>query len=225
MDEVVLEGIVGSRAYGLDTDDSDTDRLGVFVAPVEKVLGLRWVSGNETAVSRDPDRTWHEIAKYLRLALAANPTVLELLWLSSWEVCEPLGEALVEIRRSFLSERVRATYGGYARQQMQRLLNRGDTFSSSTAERTAKHGRHLRRLLFQLESVLTTTDIQVRLEPGQRDACFWAGEMAGNDPQKLAEWFDEELSRLDGLASRLPERPDETAAEALLLRARLGGGV
>lgn len=41
-DRVVLEGILGSRAYGLGTERSDTDRLGVFVAPTREILGLRW---------------------------------------------------------------------------------------------------------------------------------------------------------------------------------------
>src|SRR5262249_19468064 len=35
---VIYRCVVGSRAYGLDTDESDTDRRGVYIAPAE----LQW---------------------------------------------------------------------------------------------------------------------------------------------------------------------------------------
>jgi hypothetical protein len=35
---VIYRCVVGSRAYGLDTDDSDTDRRGVYLAPAD----LQW---------------------------------------------------------------------------------------------------------------------------------------------------------------------------------------
>ena len=44
---VLLSGIVGSTAYGLDTKDSDVDRLGVFAAPTEKLLGLHPVQQSD----------------------------------------------------------------------------------------------------------------------------------------------------------------------------------
>jgi hypothetical protein len=220
---VVLEGVVGSTAYNLSTEASDEDQLGVFVAPFAEVLGLRWSPQRETRARHDPDVVHHELGKFLRLALAANPTVTELLWLENWTTITPIGEHLVRIRGELLSERVRATYGGYAKSQMARLVARGGTFSSDTSGRTEKHGRHLRRLLFQLESILRTGALRVRLDERQRDACFLAGHLAGEEPATLAKWFDRELARLDGMPSRLPKRPNIEAAEKLLLDVRRAG--
>jgi hypothetical protein len=65
----------------------------------------------------------YEIRKYFRLAAAANPTVLELLFTdpSCHTVCTPLGERLVGARDRFLSLRVKDSFSGYAMSQLQRI--------------------------------------------------------------------------------------------------------
>lgn len=115
---VLLSGIVGSTAYGLDTEDSDVDRLGVFAARTERLLGLHPVQ--ESIVSVKPDATYHEAGKFAALALKVNPTITELMWLPRdlYETRTGLGDALIAIRSSFLSRRaVRNAYLGYATQQ------------------------------------------------------------------------------------------------------------
>lgn len=37
---VLLKGVVGSTAYGLNHENSDVDYMGVFAAPTSEVLGL-----------------------------------------------------------------------------------------------------------------------------------------------------------------------------------------
>jgi len=37
---IILECISGSKAYGLDTPQSDTDIRGVFILPQEDIYGL-----------------------------------------------------------------------------------------------------------------------------------------------------------------------------------------
>ena len=76
---VLLSGVVGSVAYGLDTEDSDVDRLGVFAAPTERLLGLH--PPKPSIVSSKPDATFHEAGKFASLALNVNPTITELMWL------------------------------------------------------------------------------------------------------------------------------------------------
>jgi predicted nucleotidyltransferase len=38
---IILSGIVGSTAYGLDTPESDVDRAGIFAVDTEELFGLR----------------------------------------------------------------------------------------------------------------------------------------------------------------------------------------
>jgi predicted nucleotidyltransferase len=169
---VLLAGVVGSTAYGLAHEGSDVDVLGMFAAPTEEWHGL--CPPRESLVGTDPDRTFHEAGKALRLLLGSNPTVSELLWLERYDVRTPLGDELVGLRGSLLSERgVRDAYLGYAGQQFRKLLTRGPDVRG----RAAKHARHLVRLLRQAEQLHRTGALTVRLDdPGEVRRCSRAGE-------------------------------------------------
>ncbi|WP_326639450.1 nucleotidyltransferase domain-containing protein [Streptosporangium sp. NBC_01755] len=55
-DHSVLSVVVGSRAYGLESEDSDVDLRGVHLLPLEEVVGLRTGELEEARdVSRLPD--------------------------------------------------------------------------------------------------------------------------------------------------------------------------
>lgn len=214
--EVLLAGVVGSTAYGLAQEGSDEDRLGVFAAPTMSLLGL--TEARESRVYSEPcDAAFHEARKYLRLALACNPTITELLWLDNHEVRSPLGEALVAIRARLLSSgRVRDSYLGYARSQLKRLETRGDgTFSSNTANRSAKHARHMARLLEQGYALYTTGEFSVRVADPQ-----WYHDFSAQGPDVWAEWFHREAERFEAAQSCLPEDPDIAVASDWLLRVR-----
>lgn len=218
---VLLSGVVGSTAYGLATEDSDVDRLGVFASPTEKLLGLR--QPQSSVVTTSPDVTFHEAGKFAALLLKCNPTVTEILWLpdSLYEVRTPLGNDLISIRTAFLSRKyVRDAYLGYASQQFRRLENRGDgSFSSDTRKRTAKHARHLLRLISQGAELYKTANLTVRLKSPEIYRYFGEQVASGNIRMAAAEIARAE-SWFDMTDSPLPEKPDELAAENWLLRVR-----
>lgn len=219
---VILEGVVGSQAYGLDTEDSDEDRLGAFVAPLDELVGLGWNNHRDTVTTKDPDGAWHEAGKLCRLALKCNPTITELLWLDDWTVRDGGGTLLIQERQRFLSTGyVRNAYGGYARSQVERLLRRADgSFSSDTRRRTAKHARHCIRLLWQGHDLLTTGRLEVRLTPRRRALCFELGELAVTDPERFAAEFRREAAKLDSADTVLPEHPDTGSVNEVLLAIR-----
>jgi uncharacterized protein len=215
---VLLSGIVGSTAYGLDHEGSDIDRIGMFARPTADLVGL--TSPKESYVYKEPsDSTWHEARKYLSLALKANPTITELLWLPQYETTTDLGERLIEIRRSLLSARtVRTAYLGYSTQQFRRLENRGDgSFSADTRKRTAKHARHLYRLCAQAIILWQTGRLTVRLDPGDAVLCRKFGDdVAGGDidaGRRMLEWTEHIVSTS---RPQLAGEPDTAAAESWL---------
>lgn len=184
---IILSVVVGSRAYGLANELSDTDRLAVFAVNTEDLFGLKPIK--ETVVSTAPDITSHEVRKYCRLAINANPTVLELLWLPNYEIETRLGRELIAIRTSFLSQRaVKNSYLGYATQQLKRIETRGDgSFSSDLRKRTAKHARHLARLLTQGYELYTTGTMMLQLENPQWYIDF--GERVANGDLDYAKMY------------------------------------
>lgn len=218
---ILLQGIVGSTAYGLAGPDSDVDRLGLFAAPTEALHGLH--GPTETYVSRAPDVTHHEAAKYCRLALGGNPTVSELMWLPAdlYEVRTELGDELIGIRSAFLcGKRIRDAYLGYATQQFRRLEGREDgTFSSDTARRTAKHARHLLRLCWQGLHLFRTGELLIRLDEPEKFRAFGAA-VAEGDLELARRSLAQYEADFDEVPSPLPDRPDEDAVEQWLLRVR-----
>ena len=215
----MLSGVVGSIAYGLATEDSDVDRLGVFAAETKDILGLH--SPKDSIVSTDPDVTYHEARKCVRLLLTCNPTVTELLWLDDYEARTSLGEELTGIRKSFLSAPyVRNAYLGYASQQFRRLENRGDgSFSSDTRKRTAKHARHLLRLLGQGLQLYRDGYLVVRVHDPEMYHDFGDAVAAG-DLDLARERLGHAESLFDEARTQLPEHPDEQQAGDWLLKVR-----
>jgi predicted nucleotidyltransferase len=223
-DTILLQGIVGSTAYGLSTPESDVDRLGIYAAPTEKFHGLHPPVGKHASkVTTHPDITLHEVGKFAGLALGGNPTILELLWLPSYEVKTLTGESAVEIRQSFLSaKRVRDAYFGYATQQFHRLKNRGDgSFSADTRKRTAKHARHLRRLLLQGFFLYRDGVLPIKLDNPTVEIIREFGERVALGDIDLAERTIASYSdNFSSVKPAIPERPDEETVDRWLRRVR-----
>jgi uncharacterized protein len=216
---ILLAGVVGSTAYGLAHEGSDVDRLGMFAAPAAAFHGLLFPQ--ESHVTTHPDATYHEARKFCRLVLGCNPTVTELLWLPDdlYEVRTRLGADLIAARSAFLSARgVRNAYLGYATQQFRKLETRGDgSFSSDTRKRTAKHARHLWRLVQQATDLNATGKLTVRLDAGQAALCRSFGDrVAGGDIEHAKAYIASAGSHFDEYRSVLPVVPDEGLAEAWL---------
>ncbi|GAA1068963.1 hypothetical protein GCM10009665_74910 [Kitasatospora nipponensis] len=214
---VLLSGVVGSTAYGLARPGSDVDRLGLFAAPTEEFHGLR--RPTESVVRTAPDQTWHEAAKWCRLALAGNPTVTELVWLPSelYEVRTPLGDELIGLRERLLSARaVRDSYLGYATQQLRKLAGR-DRTEPATLARAAKHARHLVRLVEQAVALHETGVLTIRLADPERVREL--GERIAATPDLAEGLLADAVHRLDRPGA-LPQAPDEAAVESWLRRVR-----
>jgi len=218
---VLLAGVVGSVAYGLATDSSDVDRLGVYLADTRELLGLTGptVTGR-SVVSTDPDTTLHELGKFTALALKSNPTVIELLWLPQYETISPAGAELIAARSAFLStDAVRRAYGGYASTQLRRLTGRAD--EPTSWHRTEKHARHAMRMLSMGTTLLATGELQLDLS-GARDDLFRLGQLAVSDRRAFMVVFAERLAVFDAVTSVLPDTPDIHLIEKILVDTRLG---
>lgn len=224
---ILLQGIVGSTAYGLAGPDSDKDTLGIYLAPLDSVLGLGGAQAvSESHVTTEPDVTLHELGKYLSLALRCNPTVLELMWLTSYTVESDAGTALVAQRQYFLSDGyVRNAYGGYAKQQADRLVQRykegKDGFSSDVKKRTKKHARHCARLLHQGAQLLETGEINIDVS-AHRDTLFSYGDIAAKDPEKFYKIFEYLFDQFNKIETKLPMHPDRDKIDAFLVKVRRG---
>jgi hypothetical protein len=116
---IVLEAVVGSRAWGLADDQSDIDRRGVFVLPFSWTTGLVYVP--EDLVSADGSATFWEVGKAVRQCLRADPNTLEVFFAPEIEIRDPMGEWLWQARDAFVSVEIYGSFGRYALSQANKL--------------------------------------------------------------------------------------------------------
>lgn len=221
-ENIILEGITGSVAYGLNTENSDVDIKGVYILPTTKILSLGFNPEKTTKDHVDPDWVYHEVGKFMKLVISGNPTVTELLYLDDYTVLSPIGQMLIDNRSSFLShDSIMNAYRGYAFSQAKRLNNRTeqglDGYDSSLKNRFAKHTRHCFRLLMQARQLLETGTLDVRVTPQQREYLFEMGEKTADE---VVEEFMRQDLEFENVTSILPEKPDMEKLNALLYEIR-----
>lgn len=154
-DELVREHtiyscVMGSRAFGLATEGSDTDVRGVYLAPTP----LFWRFDKPPAHVEGPREeqfSW-ELERFCELALRNNPNVLECLHSPVVEYADDLGRELVSLRGAFLSRQAHRTFVRYADGQRRKL----DADVRRYGHPRWKHAMHLLRLLTSCRDLLRT---------------------------------------------------------------------
>lgn len=114
---LLFEAISGSRAFGLETANSDTDIRGVYYLPKEDFFGLNYIPqiSNETN-----DITYYEIGRFVELLQKNNPNILEILAIP--EDCIQYKHPLMDLLKTedFLSKLCKDTFAGYAVSQIKK---------------------------------------------------------------------------------------------------------
>ncbi len=225
--KIILKGIVGSHAYGLATSISDIDTKGIYVAPTLKILGIK--KPKETIDQNDPDITYHEVEKFIRLALKCNPSVLELLYLEDYTELTHEGYLLINSKKHFLSNTVSNSYGGYAISQARKLniraykdnelhvplkeVTRG--FSAKTSNKPFKHARHCMRLLDQGTQLLETGTLDIKVK--NKEELFALENLT---IQELVDLFEQKFKEFNNIKSILPDKPNYEKINEILLQIR-----
>lgn len=114
---LVFEVITGSKAYGLNTAESDTDIRGVFILPKEMFYSLEYSAqvANETN-----DIVYYELKRFIELLAKNNPNIMEMLnipeqfVLQRHEIMEYLKDDI------FLSKLCEKTFANYAFSQIKK---------------------------------------------------------------------------------------------------------
>jgi predicted nucleotidyltransferase len=211
---VIYRCVVGSRAYGLATEDSDTDRRGIYLAPAE----LHWslFGAPEQFEDNGAQECYWELQKFLTMALRANPNILECLYSPMAEKSTPLAEELLAQRHIFLSQMIFQTFNGYAMSQFKKI----EQDRRTSGEVRWKHAMHLLRLLLTGAATLREGRVPVRVE-AHRDRLLAVkrGEVPWPEVNTWRLELHHDFERaLD--ETKLPERPDYEKANEFLIKAR-----
>lgn len=205
---IILEAVVGSQLYGLQTEDSDEDILGVFIAPNRDILNLQ--PPKQTYGSVKPDKTYHELEKFMRLASKCNPTVLEILYCPTYNILKEEGRFLITNREYFLSKQyIFDAFGGYAKQQLHKFENRlaldQQGFGPKTSKRYNKHARHMYRLLLEGQQLLKDGEMNPVVTDPER--VFAVGQLPFDELKSVYELEIERMQRAYEI-SKVPDKPN-----------------
>jgi hypothetical protein len=117
---LIYKIVAGSQAYGLAREGSDVDIRGVCIPPKPYLLGLGEFEQYESPTH---DTVIFALKKFVRLALACNPNIIEILHVAPQHVrfINSLGEKLRTAREIFLSKHAAETFSRYAIAQLRRI--------------------------------------------------------------------------------------------------------
>ena len=207
---------VGSKAFGLASEDSDDDLRGIYLPPARLHWSLRRLPEQLEFTDQGQDEVYWELEKFLRLALKANPNVLETLWTPLVLLTNDIAQELRTIREAFLSKHLYKTYSGYVLSQFRRMAN------ALKAQGTykPKHAMHLIRLLYSGIAALETGEIRVDVgEHREELLSIRAGDLPFEEVKRRALELDVRFQAAFE-ATRLPEQPDYARVDDFLVRAR-----
>jgi hypothetical protein len=213
---VIYRVAVGSRAFGLANELSDEDRRGVYLPPAELTWSLFKPPEQVEFQSDGVEEVDWELEKFLRLALQANPNLLEALWSPLLLHADETGKELRALRQAFLSRHLFKTYSGYVLSQF-RLMK--DGYAKTGAYR-AKHAMHLIRLLYSGIHAVRTGEILVDVGEHREQLLdirggSWPFERVREFALELNDRFQQEFT-----STCLPVKPDYDRVNCFLIAAR-----
>lgn len=210
----ILRTVVGSGVHGMAISGTDDhDEMGVYVETREQLLGLapsaeHYISRTQPEGVRsgpgDTDLVLYSLRKYMRLAVAGNPTVLTILFAPSDAVLvsTPLGQQLTALTPSILSMKAGHRFLGYLDGQRERMIGGGNQSRvPNRPELIAAHGydtkyaSHALRLGLQGLELVTNGRLQLPMPDFHLELCM---EVKRGDVD-----FTEALRRVDAVRAQL----------------------
>ena len=214
--QVIYRCLVGSKAFGLSNDESDDDVRGIFIPTAQQHWSLYAIPEQIEDQANQNDEVLWELEKFLRLALKANPNILEVLWTPIVLESTELGDRLRDLRAAFLSKHLYKTYSGYVLSQFRRMKNRFEKDSQFKN----KHAMHLLRLLFSGIHALKTGEIMIDVSQ-HRDFLLTVrnGELSFEKIREHAMQLDRQF-QIEFENTSLPEQPNFNTVDQFLIDAR-----
>lgn len=222
---LMLLTLGGSHAYGFENEESDWDRLGVWVADLKDLITIPGI-GRETVDYKDEygDVTLHELGKTCRLALKGNPTVLATLFGKVILTTED-GMKLKELAPAFLHRKTLNAFHGYAKSQLRKYEeNKGVHTQGSRA--TGKWAAHLMRILWQGLDLAKTGTMTMSFSGSRLETLQLLRGKEDGDREFVLQEGRRLLRHLEGFMDgagkpALPEEPDLQAINEFMMDVRL----
>jgi hypothetical protein len=226
-----LSTVAGSRAYGLDTETSDTDIVNVVVPPLEKMFphafgkipGFAHFDYHSTVAVKnhkeEGDETTYDIVRFFNLLAKSNPNVVEILFFPErcWSETSEGWKTLVENRDLFITKKLKLTFVGYALDQMKYAERLGEKTGDKRRKLFTDFGYDTKAAMHAYRIILYCTDL---LAMGEicfglhRD--FLLDLRSGKySLESVKKWFNEDRENIEYITKNYPEVQEEPDLEKI----------
>jgi predicted nucleotidyltransferase len=232
--------IMGSYAYGVNTEDSDFDVYGFCIPPKNmifphldgEIVGFgrqkkkfeQWHMPHLKVKEQEYDFTVYSIVKYFSLCMENNPNMIDSLYTPHNLVIfsTKIGDMVRENRDLFLHKGVYHKLKGYAYSQLHLMKTKNPQEGSKRYDNIQEYGYdtkyayHVIRLIDECEQILETHTLDLQRNNEQLKA-IRKGEIKEEEIRKIFAEKEIYLAKLYE-TSTLRYSPDEDAIKSLLLK-------
>lgn len=175
----ILRVLCGSRAYGLNTPESDYDYHSIYVIPTSRLLSIGPKIKASSSVGDSEDNTAWELQHFLELAIGGNPTIIETFVAPVVPIPQALpplnlemyslGEELRGLFPYVLSRtKIYNSFRGYASSQMHKA-----TVRETHIRRQSKAAIAYLRTMYHGVQLLDRGTYETMLPKFMLEACFY----------------------------------------------------
>lgn len=190
-DRTILKVLVGSRAHGLASPESDKDFRSVFVIPTEEMFRLGFKYQGTRMEKEETDETAWEIGRFLQLATQCHPLILETL-VAPVVTMDKWGEQLRQLfPHLWAPQQAFEAFVGYCENQRKKMLEKKDS-------RPEKYAAAYLRVLFNLCELLERETFSIRIADtpvGETIRQIKEGNYRMGDVINLGESWTEKAAR------------------------------
>jgi predicted nucleotidyltransferase len=143
--------LAGSKAYGTDNENSDTDIRGFVIERFPEIIGIKTFEQVEDC---ETDTVIYALRKFISLCVNCNPNVIEILGTREQDViyANDIGRLIRNHASLFLSKKAYRSFAGYAAAQLRRIQNAMAHDSYSEADKELHIKKSLEAMMLSLES-------------------------------------------------------------------------
>lgn len=229
--------IMGSRAYGTETPESDYDIYGWCIPPLD--ILFPWKKGLVYGFDGFPNFEQFEtknindgngkelsfniynITKYFLLCANNNPNMLNSLYVpqNCILICSPIGQMVRDNRNLFLSKKVWITHKSYSFSQLRKMQTKEPSGKRKAIRDEfgfdIKFAMNVVRLLYEVEQLLREGEVDLQLNKEHLKA-IRRGEVKYED---IVEFFNLKEKELEKVyhESKLPYSTDMNKVRQLLI--------
>lgn len=232
----LFASVTGSKLYGTNTPESDTDFKGIALPDVDQLIGLNNFEQQEYHNEHDdgPEKaegTLWAFEKYIRLCLKGNPTVIEVAFTDPkfHRFTTPLGLEIMEfVQKNMLTKHLFKPYSAYHFAQMRKLQSKQREGKRKAV--VEEHGfdpkfaMHAYRLARQAVIVMREGTLRPTLDPEDKEVAMRirAGKEHFTQETVLELLLKVDVEMKEAYdVSPLPDKPDFHAANDFVMDVHL----